>query len=175
MTIQSIAHHVVPASIRDIGTGIYHLAKKDATEEQCQKLVAGAIRVAAAAAIVLTTIAANALLPVPLGFLVSIVVIIPTRFMDMETWGLVVGGNLIASGLGSVAMGIGMLARGIFAEGSFELIFGTAITGLGWLATRLPRDITVSGSEILKEKIDDFAYDWGLRLYYRLNPGHSMQ
>lgn len=165
MTIQSIAHHVVPASLRDVGTGLYHLAKKDATEEQCQKLVTGAIRVTVAVQLALLTIAATALLPPPLGLIISAIIIIVPRFLDTETSTLALGGQMIGLGLASVATGVSLLARGLFGEAALELIIGSARTGLGWLATRMPKDIKVSGFDVLKERIDDLGDEWGSQLH----------
>ena len=63
MNLQTIGHHVFPASFRDIGTGVYHLAKGNATEAQCRKLGAGALRVSVAALAAIAIIASFALLP----------------------------------------------------------------------------------------------------------------
>ncbi len=165
MTLQTIAHYTFPASIRDIGTGIYHLAKKDATEEQCQKMVTGAIRVATAVLTALTAIAAIALLPAPLGELTALVVLIPMRFLDLETGTLLLGTIGIASGLASCASGIVHLARGLFAEGAWNLFAGTLFTGASWFVTRIPKDISFGFRGLFADKIDGLGDDWGSKLY----------
>lgn len=167
MTLQSIAHHVVPASLRDIGTGVYHLAKRDATEEHCQKLVTGAIRVALAASTALAVIAATALLPEGLGFFVGFVINLGSYCSDTETSFLTVGSLMTVTGMSGVALSANLIAQKLFVPGVIGLIFGSAITGGGWFVTRIPKDIEFdSGFDVLKDKIDNLGDDWGSQLHH---------
>ncbi|CCB90935.1 putative uncharacterized protein [Waddlia chondrophila 2032/99] len=166
MDLQTIAHYTFPASARDIGTGVYHLAKGNATEEQCQKLVAGAIRVTIAALAAISLVAASVLLPSPLNLLGSLIIVIPLRIVDAETATLLSGTTGIVSGLRECALGISAIAQGIHS-GPPKLLLGTLKTGFSWFITRMPRDIQISRG-LFAEDIDDFAKSWGSQLYLKL-------
>lgn len=148
MDLQTIAHYTFPASARDIGTGVYHLAKGNATEEQCQKLVAGAIRVTIAALAAISLVAASVLLPPPLNLLGSLIIVIP---LDAETATLLRGTTGIVSGLRECALGISAIAQGIHS-GPPKLLLGTLETGFYWLITRMPRDIQIEISTLQKNQ-----------------------
>ena len=175
MSLQSIAHYVVPASICDIGSGINHLAKKDATEEQCQKLVAGAIRVSIFALTVLAAIAAIVILPAPIVEFTAHVVCIPIYFLDKET-GILLWGTI---GPVNCVLGIVQLAKGLFAKGASDLLAGTSLTVASLLATmvtkieteaakfatEVPKDTSFRFPGVFADKIDGLGVDWGSKLY----------
>lgn len=167
MTLQAIAHDIIPASMRDIGKGIYHLAKGDAREDECQKLIAGAIRVSTAALTIITMIAVTPLIP-PLLSLITVTVINTSLYIfDRETSTLLAGTLCAASGLSTCATGVSLVSRGFF-EGAADLLFGSLNIGIGWFLSRVPRDITIGHKGLLADKIDNFSCDWGSRLHRKL-------
>ncbi len=172
MSLSSVAHAIFPAAFRDIGSGLYHLAKRDATEKQCQKLVSATLRVITAAAIALAALSSlyyvNSEI---LGTLSILAINITAYILDPETCYLAKAATLTTMGVCSLALAINLAVHSFYGIGAIVGAIGSAFIGFGYCASRYPRDQSLFTSKetgVLTHLIDKGSFKVGNELFYRL-------
>jgi hypothetical protein len=164
-----VAHTLIPASLRDIGTGAFHLINRDASQEDCTKLTAGAIRVAGVAATILAISAIALVFPPSVAQIGIVLVVGAVYVIDTETFSLFGGSAIATLGLFCLASSVSLVTKGLFASGATSGIIGALMTASGWYMTRFPRDISLNHSpNLLSDKIDDLSESLGTDLYLAL-------
>jgi hypothetical protein len=166
--IDKITRFIIPIPLYDVGAGIYHIFKKDVTQEQCEKIVLGAVRIAAVAAIILT----GAVLAIYSANLVGLALcgaIWISYFLDQQTGTFLLSSLSMSMGiLGLVAI-ISNIAKGILENlgilimGQFTYIGSSGlINWLGWYKE----------GGLFGKEINERCKIWSIDLYLRLYDTH---
>lgn len=141
MNLSSVAHAVFPAALRDIGSGLYHIAKRDANDEQYQKLTSATLRVTAAAAVALALLASMWLVDNTVLSLVSGFAIITTSLaLDPETCFLASAASTTINGVILLAVGVNLAVHSLYGAGALWGVLGVGFISIGHRFSRLPRD-----------------------------------
>jgi hypothetical protein len=163
--IDKITRFIIPTPLYDVGAGIYHIFKKDVTQEQCEKIVSGAVRIAAVAAIILTgavlVISGSADL-IGLALCGALGV---SYFLDQQTYVFLL--TSLSMSMGTLGLGviISNIAKGIFENLGLLIMGQLLFTGGSGLMNLLMYE---EGGLFGKE-INERCKIWSIDLYLRLH------